>query len=261
MLHQDRVGPHPPRGGLFGSCPPSGPILLRKAVKFHTSCSAALLCFFPAWQGRFGILGRRETVPAGSDPTASMWLLRVVSSAVFLTAIILSIPLAFDVGGKTCGLAYSLSLASFYFGFSLLQLATPDESRVRRSLVIFVRSTQWLIVPTLLIWSLNRFSVDSNNHGSSWVERTFDGRRATDTSIRSWVFGHGGLIETLTIGNWDKLLRWSTPIFQLVEGFCTLLVIQAAGQITRWLVNRSGRGDTWMVGWSLVFTVFADDRC
>jgi hypothetical protein len=175
-----------------------------------------------------------------------MWLLRVVSSAVFLTAIVLSIPLAFDVGGKTCGLAFSLSLASFYFGFSLLKLATPDESRFRRLLVIFVRSTQWLIVPTLLIWSLNRFSVDSNNNGS-WVERTFDGKRATDTSISSWVFGHGGVIETLTIGNWDKLLRWSTPIFQLVEGFCTLLVIQAAGQITRWLVNRSGGGDTWMV--------------
>ncbi|KKA23445.1 hypothetical protein T310_2511 [Rasamsonia emersonii CBS 393.64] len=175
-----------------------------------------------------------------------MWLFRVLSSAVFLTAIVLSIPLAFDVGGRTCGLAYSLSLASFYFFFSLLKLATPDESWFRRSLVILIRSTQWLIVPTLLIWSLNRFSVDSDN-SSGWVEQTFDGKRAQDTSISSWIFGPGGLIETLTIGNWDKLLRWSTPVFQLVEGFCSLLVIQAAGQITRWLVNRGGRSDTWMI--------------
>ncbi|KAL1967520.1 hypothetical protein VTN77DRAFT_3035 [Rasamsonia byssochlamydoides] len=175
-----------------------------------------------------------------------MWLFRVVSSAVFLTAVVLSIPLAFDVGGRTCGLAYSLSLASFYFFFSLLKLATPDRSWFRRSLVVLIRSTQWLIVPTLLIWSLNRFSVDSDS-SSGWVERTFDGKRAQDTSISEWLFGHGGLVETLTIGNWDKLLRWSTPVFQLVEGFCSLLVIQAAGQITRWLVNRSGRGDTWMI--------------
>lgn len=31
----------------------------------------------------------------------------------------------------------------------------------------------------------------------------------------------------------------------MAEGFCSLLVIQAAGQITRYLVNR--RSDSWMV--------------
>ncbi|OXV11056.1 hypothetical protein Egran_01183 [Elaphomyces granulatus] len=175
-----------------------------------------------------------------------MWLLRVFSSAVFLTAIVLSIPLAFDVGGRTCGLAYSLSLACFYFCFSLLKLTTPDRSWFRYSFVVLIRSTQWLIVPALLIWSLNRFSIDSDTSG--WVERTFSGKRALDTSITGWLFGRDGLVESLTIGNWDKLLRWSTPVFQLVEGFCSLLVIQAAGQITRWLVNRGGRSDSWMIG-------------
>ncbi|KAH8693076.1 ICE2-domain-containing protein [Talaromyces proteolyticus] len=175
-----------------------------------------------------------------------MWMLRVISSAAFLTAIVLSIPLAFDVGGKTCGLAYSLSLASFYFLFSLLKLATPDESRFRRLLVILVSSTQWLIVPSFLIWSLNRFSVDSDNR-RRWVDNKVGENQAWDASISAWVLGPGGLIETFTIGNWDKLLRWSSPVFQLVEGFCSLLVIQAAGQITRWLVNRSGGGDTWMI--------------
>jgi hypothetical protein len=176
-----------------------------------------------------------------------MWLFRALSSAVFLTAIILSIPLAFDVGGRICGLAFSLSLATFYFFFSLLKLTTPNRSWFRYSLITLIRSTQWLIVPALLIWSLNRFSIDSDA-GGGWVERTFSGKRAQDTSIRIWLFGPGGFVETLTIGNWDKLLRWSTPVFQLVEGFCSLLVIQAAGQITRWLVNRGGRSDSWMAG-------------
>lgn len=175
-----------------------------------------------------------------------MWLFRILSSALFLTVTVSSIPLAFDVGGKTCGLAFSLSLATFYFIVSLLRLTTPERSWFRSSVIVLIRSTQWIIIPILLIWSLNRFSIDSDNT-SSWVERTFSGKRAQDSSVKEWLFGPDGLIETMTIGNWYKLLTWSTPVFQLVEGFCSLLVIQAAGQITRWLVNRGGRSDSWMV--------------
>lgn len=177
-----------------------------------------------------------------------MWLFRVFSSAIFLAVTVSSIPLAFDVGGKTCGLAFSLSLATFYFLFSLLRLTTPDRSWIRSSLVVVIRSTQWILIPILLIWSLNRFSVDPENQGGGWVERTFSGKRAQDSSVNEWLFGRDGLVETVTLGNWDRLLRWSTPVFQLVEGFCSLLVIQAAGQITRWLVNRGGRSDSWMIG-------------
>ncbi|MCJ1437331.1 hypothetical protein MMC27_006718 [Xylographa pallens] len=176
-----------------------------------------------------------------------MWIFRITSAVIFLTSIVLSVPLGFDVGGRTCGLAFSLSLATFYFWYSVLRLATPDKSRFRYALVRAIGLTQWIILPSLLIWSLNRFSVDADN-SSGWVERTFSGKRAQDTTLREWVFGPDGLVEALTIGTWDKLLRWSTPVFQLVEGFCSLLVIQAAGQITRWLVNRGGRSDSWMIG-------------
>ncbi|CBF87607.1 ICE2 family protein [Aspergillus nidulans FGSC A4] len=176
-----------------------------------------------------------------------MWLFRILSSALFLTVTVSSIPLAFDVGGKTCGLAFSLSLATFYFLFSVLKLATPKQSWFRSSLIVLISSLQWVIIPILLIWSLNRFSVDTDN-STSWVERTFSGKRAQDSSIQDWLFGRDGLLESVALGNWDKILRWSTPVFQLAEGFCSLLVIQAAGQITRWLVNRGGRSDSWMIG-------------
>ena len=175
-----------------------------------------------------------------------MWIVRVTSAVIFLASIIFTIPLSFDVGGRTCGLAFSLSLATFYFIYSVLRLTTPDRSRYRYFLVQAISFTQWIILPSLLIWSLNRFSVDSDNN-SGWVERTFSGKRAQNVSIREWILGPDGLVEGLTIGTWDKMLRWSTPVFQLVEGFCSLLVIQAAGQITRWLVNRGGRSDSWMV--------------
>ena len=191
-----------------------------------------------------------------------MWLFRVFSSAIFLLSIILSIPIAFDgkltmddlkilgansraVGGRECGLAFSLSLFYFYFFYSTLKLATPDNSRIRWALVKMIGLAQWVLIPGLLIWSMNRFAVDANN-GGDWAARTFDVKRSHDSSVKEWIFGAGGLLEMLTVGTWDKLLRYSTPFFQLAEGFCSLLVIQAAGQITRWLVNR-GRSDLWMV--------------
>ena len=190
-------------------------------------------------------MSRRESCALSALP-ARMWIFRILSSVVFLTSIILSVPLGFDVGGRTCGLAFSLSLASFYFCYSILKLITPEKSRFRYALVQIIGLTQWIILPSLLIWSLNRFSVDTDN-SSGWVERTFSGKRVQDSSLWEWIFGHDGLLEAATIGSWDKLLRWSTPVFQLCEGFCSLLVIQAAGQITRWLVNRGGRSDSWMV--------------
>jgi hypothetical protein len=174
-----------------------------------------------------------------------MWLTRVVSATIWLCAIVFTIPLAFDIGGRTCGLAFSLSLSSFYFFYTVLRLATPDTSRFRWLLAELIRWSQALVIPTLLIWSLNKFSIDSDNN-SGWVERTFGGKRAQDTSVYEWLFGTDGLVQTATIGSWDKLLRYSTPVFQIGEGFCSLLVIQAAGQLTRWVINRE-RGDSWMV--------------
>jgi hypothetical protein len=184
-----------------------------------------------------------------------MWLTRVISATTWLSAVVFTIPLAFDIGGRTCGLAFSLSLSSFYFLYSVIGLATPDRSRFRWLLRELLRWTQWFVIPTLLIWSLNKFSVDSDN-SSGWVERTFGGKRAQDTSVYEWLFGRDGLVQNMAIGGWDKLLWYSTPVFQLLEGFCSLLVIQAAGQITRWLVNSRERGDSWMVRGSLTTACF-----
>lgn len=174
-----------------------------------------------------------------------MWLTKAISATTWLSTLIFTIPLAFDIGGRTCGLAFSLSLSSFYFVYSILQLATPERSRFRWACRELLRWSQGIVIPTLLIWSLNKFSVDADN-SSGWVERTFGGKRAQDPSIQEWLFGRDGLVQTVTIGAWDTMLRYSTPVFQILEGFCSLLVIQAAGQITRWLVNRE-RGDSWMV--------------
>jgi hypothetical protein len=173
------------------------------------------------------------------------WLFRVLFSSAFLLTIVVSIPVAFDVGGRDSGLAYSLSLFAFYFAYSTIKIVTLESLRVRWAVTTLLRLSQWIVVPSLLLWALGRFAVDAGH--TNWVERTLGGLTRQKTSSWSeWVFGQGGVVETVTLGGWDNTLRYSSPVFQLLEGFCSLLVIQATGQITRWLVNR-GRSDTWVV--------------
>ncbi|KAI1614861.1 ICE2-domain-containing protein [Exophiala viscosa] len=175
--------------------------------------------------------------------------LRALSSLLFLTLIILLVPLTFDIGGRDAGLAFSLSIASFYFILSILRVSTPDSSSVRKACINILRGVQWLVLPSLCIWALGRFSVDANNSGG-WVERTFRNKKGflgSHTGFWDSVFGREGLLENTTLGSWDILLRWSSPMFQLLEGFCSLLVIQAVGQLTKWLVNRSEWSDAWLL--------------
>ena len=208
----------------------------------------------PRAHQRLNRVNTAQTIPSlvGPDLRASLsvaatmwWLISASSSAIFLLSIVLSIPIAFDVGGRDAGLAYSLSLFLFYTFYSISKLVTPEKSRVRWFLKTLIGLSQWIVIPTLLIWSLNRFSVDAGSTG--WVSRTFSQITSTHHKTwKEWFFGQEGFVETVALGAWDNTLSYSSPVFQLLEGFCTLLVIQAAGQITRWLVNR-GRSDTWVV--------------
>ena len=173
-----------------------------------------------------------------------IWPVRILAPLIFLFSIVFTIPLAFDIGGRTCGLAFSLSLAVYYFIYSIFSIIISNRTRVGRTALGLLNISQWLVMPILMIWSLNRFSIDANS--TTWVERTFSFKRATNATLLQWLFGHEGVVERISVRGWDKLLRWSVPVFQLVEGFCSLLVIQAAGQITKHTVNKDG-GDNWMV--------------
>ncbi|KAF1817770.1 ICE2-domain-containing protein [Dissoconium aciculare CBS 342.82] len=182
-------------------------------------------------------------------------IIRALSSALFLFAIVFTIPLAFDVGGRTCGLAFSLSLATYYFFVSCLRLSVPAHSTWRGAIVRFLSSLQTIVIPALLIWSLNKFSEESIDEGNNWVTRAFFNATKPlhrSPSLREWLFGKEGLVENVILGSWDNLLRYSTPVFQLTEGFCSLLLVQAAGQVTRYLVNTSDAGDSWMIGLLIV---------
>lgn len=160
----------------------------------------------------------------------------MASGILFLLLVILSIPLAFDVGGKECGLAFSMALAGFYFGLSTLRIATSSNHGFIRFLVRVIGLFQYVVVPGLLIYCLDRWSPPKGTgNGGGFL------RNGSDSVTVGHTWG-----ERLALGWWSWFLKWSTPMFQLLEGFCTLLVIQTFGQISRWLVNRN-KSDSWMV--------------
>lgn len=76
---------------------------------------------------------------------------------------------------------------------------------------------QFLMVPSLMIYFLD--TVSEKSAPSSFMR----------ICVRIWL----------------ALLTRSTPIFTLLEGFSSLLVIQAVGQFVRWIVNNCS--DSWMV--------------
>ncbi|QSL65007.1 hypothetical protein MERGE_002311 [Pneumocystis wakefieldiae] len=139
----------------------------------------------------------------------------MVLSALSFGQLILSIPLSFEVGGRTSGLAYTLSLEVLYFFICFLSIL--KKNRKIRPFVQIIALGQFLMVPSLMIYFLD--TVSEKSAPSSFMR----------ICVRIWL----------------ALLTRSTPIFTLLEGFSSLLVIQAVGQFVRWIVNNCS--DSWMI--------------
>ncbi|BFZ61796.1 hypothetical protein YB2330_002872 [Saitoella coloradoensis] len=143
-------------------------------------------------------------------------VLRFLSSSSFLVQLILAIPLAFEVGGRNCGLAFTLALSNFYLVLSTLRLVTK---RTPLSIIpTLLAGCQHVIIPSLLIYYLNEYYADG--------------------VVAAWW-------QSIFLRPWGMLLMHSTPLFTLMEGLASLLLIQAFGRVSRWLVNN--RSDTWLI--------------
>ncbi|ANB15051.1 Ice2p [Sugiyamaella lignohabitans] len=133
-------------------------------------------------------------------------------SIVYLFLIIVTIPLAFDVGGDDCGIAFTFALTAFYLVMSTIRLVSRNTKfSILGSILYYLQHL--IIIPSLLILHLSLFSEESS---PVWMKVVYP---------------------------WSFFVRHATPLFSILEGFCTLLVIQATGQIARWAVRKS---DTWM---------------
>lgn len=141
-------------------------------------------------------------------------LIQGVFSFVYVSLIVFTVPLAFDVGGEDCGIAFTFTLSGFYLVMSTLRIVT------RRTRLSVIGSSlyylQHLVIPALLILHLGLFS-PPEEPSPIWLK---------------------------VIHPWRLFVKMSTPLFTILEGFCTLLVIQATGQISKWMIRRS---DTYML--------------
>ncbi|TID21173.1 hypothetical protein CANINC_003453 [Pichia inconspicua] len=150
--------------------------------------------------------------------------LRVLFSTLYLIYIILTIPLSFEVGGLNCGLSYSLTILILYFC-----LATLRVLKYHRFISSFLYYLQHLLLPTLLSYFLSIFEPESRVGSTVKGETLFE---------KIWWF--------YIIKFWKFFLINSTPLFTILEGFCSLLSVQAIGQMLKYLIkNRSA--DTWSI--------------
>lgn len=138
-------------------------------------------------------------------------ILKSILLVYYISLVVLTIPLAFDVGGVPCGLTYSFALLSIYFSLTTLRLLAIKFPVLR--FVSLIYYSQHLFIPSLLMFFLSYCS--QKDMGVPWV-----------------------------ISVWRFVLVHSTSVFTIAEGFCSLLLIQAASQTLDWLTTY--KSDSWL---------------
>ncbi|EPX70588.1 ICE2 family ER membrane protein [Schizosaccharomyces octosporus yFS286] len=130
-------------------------------------------------------------------------------SLSFFLVIIVLVGIAFDVGGKFCGLVLTLALEAYFCSVAFLKLFGL------RKFAVILHFLEPLLVLQLLIIVLNISPSLEQNKIANYV-----------------------------IHAWNVILLHCTPLFNLLEGLASLLVIQALGHLGRWLVHY--KSENWM---------------
>ncbi|KAH3666089.1 hypothetical protein OGAPHI_004278 [Ogataea philodendri] len=147
---------------------------------------------------------------------ALLQAVRIILASIYLFYIVLTIPLSFEIGGIDCGLSYSITILFIYFS-----LATLRVLKYHRIISSFLYYMQHLLLPSLLSIFLTVFT--SSEAG-------------TLVNGAGWKF---------IIKAWKLFLLNSTPLFTILEGFCSLLSIQAIGQMSQYLIKH--KSDSWSI--------------
>lgn len=140
-------------------------------------------------------------------------IVEFILSTIYLILIILCIPLAFDVGGVSCGLAFSFTTFSLYFVLTTIRLITRRSKYFRWISILYY--LQHIVLPSLLTFFLSYYKSANDNPILKPVEL------------------------------WKIFIINSTPIVTILEGFCSLLLIQAIGQTLNWLTVY--KSDSWLI--------------
>lgn len=169
-------------------------------------------------------------------------IFKALSSIFYLFLIIITIPLAFDVGGEECGIAFTGTLSLFYLVLSTLRILARNTPF--RFLTSIFYHLQHIIIPSLLILHLSIFSSPTTTNDSA-IESLQQNQHLLSTTAafasQDWVVK----ICVICLEPWKWFIKNATPLFTTMEGFCSLLVIQTAGRVSTWLVRR--HSDSWII--------------
>lgn len=191
-----------------------------------------------------------------------------------LLQVILYLPLTLDVAGRDAFLALSASLASYYAVLSTIRILTKRTSLAWFG--DFLAVFQFIVVPACLLIVFHVYSPPSESyfdrtyaqstpaHSQGVRARLFASRPSSDEphsknppehmSDFDWGEAYLGPMLSDVVRRffavlfylarhvppwWHMLLRFSSPVFSLLEGVATLLVIQVVGSSSRWMIARS----------------------
>ncbi|CDK29408.1 unnamed protein product [Kuraishia capsulata CBS 1993] len=149
--------------------------------------------------------------------------IKIILSTIYLFLIILTIPLSFEIGGVNCGLSFSITILLLYFVLTTLRVL-----KYHRIISTFLYYSQHVLLPSILFLFLTVFQ--SSDKTREEIE--------TDTIYKQ-------IWWNVIIKIWRIFLINSTPLFTILEGFCSLLSIQIVGQISTWLIKK--RSDSWSI--------------
>ncbi|KAM0786673.1 hypothetical protein ACM66B_002121 [Microbotryomycetes sp. NB124-2] len=164
------------------------------------------------------------------------FLVRFGANVSSFSQMLLYLPLALDIAGKDCMLAFSLLLSLDFFWTATVYLIVRNTRL--RSLSTLLAVLQPLLIPALLLLALNLYS----------TEQTTPSKFLSHPQL-------AGLWNVLkqTPGWWEWVLRTSSPTFTILEGISTLLCIQAFSRFSIRRIQRSRAPDVLQ----LVFLVLA----
>ncbi|CCH59424.1 hypothetical protein TBLA_0B05980 [Henningerozyma blattae CBS 6284] len=167
---------------------------------------------------------------------------RFFFAGIYLLSVLMTVPIAFQLGGLQCGLAFTLTLFSSYFITTTLN-AIARKLRWQR----FIAWTNFLyyfqnfnIIGILHIF-LSLFShtelsisMSDENPSMETITSILKNNDTYPSKTISFIYKY---FFYYAMPRWKFCLSYSTPLFALVEGFFTILAIQVIGETNIWLTT------------------------
>lgn len=186
--------------------------------------------------------------------------IRISSAALYLVLTLVSIPISFKIGGLQCGLSFTVTLFNLYListTLSVLARRSCNRGYVFATSILYY--SQHLVIAPLLFLFLSGFSNEEFNRFlssvGSYQELDPDGSfldllkhrilmATTAENSKNWTLYY--YYFKFIVQPWQWLLSYSTPFFTLLEGFFTILAIQAIGETNKWL-SYEMNSNTWII--------------